>query len=760
MVPPMKRIDSTTRQQACSIGMTPMHRWSGVFARPFTPEEAHPKEQSMSRHVHDAGTPAALTPEELRTRKAFVGLDVAATKALQALRPWMEAHVHEVVEEFYTHLLRFQQPRWLLADPQRLARVKAAQTDYLLSLTTSMVDAAYIAGRLAIGRMHERVGVTPQWYLGAYSTFARILFPKMLEFYHDRPLSGIAAIKALIAAMHLDMQLAIDAYMEASQATLQDHAIRLEEEVGQQMSTLEERARQLETLYLVSAAASRELDLGKVLAAALPLIVDIIGAAAAEVHLVDDDGGLTWTAGHDLPDTFVAASITQRLRPREGIAGRALATQAPVLVEDLRQEPLFLRRQAALASGYQALLCVPLMAQSQPVGTLQLYGNAEHRLSPDSLPLIQAMSEQLAVAIANADLHQTVRTSEAEYRSLVENIPKLIFRLDLQGHCLFVNQAMKSLLGWPTEAVVHASRLRDLLGHPEDWPAAPLQQVLDGEVVQGVECRLRHRDGGWRWCRLTLYPWRRGDERIFGVEGIAEDITEQKRLAQEMARSERLALAGQLASGLAHEIGTPLNVIAGTAEFLLGELSTDDPRHADLEVISQESHRVADLVRRLLGLVRDRGGQPTPVMLHDLIDHTLRLLAYRFQQVHIEVVKQYAANLPPVFGVRAELEQVLLNLLVNAWHAMPEGGTLTITTVRHEAGVVISITDTGCGIPEAHMSRLFEPFFTTKPPEQGTGLGLAVVHQLITGHDGRIAIASQVNYGTTVTITLPLAEGG
>ena len=200
---------------------------------------------------------------ELRTRKRFVGLDLAAIKALQALRPWMEAHVQEVVEEFYAHLLRFQQPRWLLADAQVLARVKAAQTDYLRSLTEGTFDMAYVANRLAIGRTHARVGVTPQWYLGAYSIFARLLLPRILEHYRDRPLTGVAAVKALIAAMHLDMQLAIDAYMEASQETLQHHATDLEEEVSIQTSALQERVRQLEALYLISATASRELDLGR-----------------------------------------------------------------------------------------------------------------------------------------------------------------------------------------------------------------------------------------------------------------------------------------------------------------------------------------------------------------------------------------------------------------------------------------------------------------------------------------------------------------
>jgi PAS domain S-box-containing protein len=671
----------------------------------------------------------------------------------------MEAHVHEVVEEFYAHLLRFQHPRWLLADPQRLARVKAAQTAYLVNLTGGKVDMAYAAERLAIGRTHARVGVTPQWYLGAYSTFARILFPKILAYYRDRPLTGIAAIRALIAAMHLDIQLAIDAYLEASQFALQGHATSLEDEVARQTSALEERARQLETLYLVSAAASRELDLDKVLAATLPLIVDIIGATGAEVHLLDDDGSLAWAASHGLADGFTAASRAQRLPAGEGLLGRALAAQAPLLVEDLSQDSVFRRREPALASGYRSLLCVPLLAQTKTLGSLQIYGSTERPLWPEIVPLVQAAAEQLAVAIANAHLHQTVQASEAEYRSLVENIPKLIFRIDLDGHCVFVNRAVQTILGWPAPAVLNTPRLRDLVGHPDDWPAAAFARVVNGETIQGVECRLRHHDGSWRWCQLTLYPWQRGEVRVLGIEGIAEDITEQKRLAQEMARSERLALAGQLASGLAHEIGTPLNVIAGTAEFLLGDLPGDDPRRTDLEIISQESHRVAELVRRLLGLVRERRGSPAPVEMHDLLDHTLRLLEYRLQQEGITVVKRYTPDLPAVWGVRQELEQVLLNLLVNAWHATSGGGTLTITTARRDTQAVITIADTGCGIPEAHMSRLFEPFFTTKPSEQGTGLGLAVAHQLITGHGGHIEIASQVNQGTTVTVTLPLAEG-
>ena len=173
-----------------------------------------------------------------------------------------------------------------------------------------------------------------------------------------------------------------------------------------------------------------------------------------------------------------ALSRALRLRPGEGIAGQALATMAPVLVEDAAREPRFLRCEAALASGYVAVLCTPLIAQSKPVGTLQLYASAEHQYSAELLPLVQAISEQLAVAIANARLHESVRASEVEYRSLVENTPRLIFRLDLDGHCIFVNRTLQIMLGWPSQTVVSAARLRDFLGHPDDWPEAALTRAL------------------------------------------------------------------------------------------------------------------------------------------------------------------------------------------------------------------------------------------------------------------------------------------
>lgn len=521
---------------------------------------------------------------EIKTRS--LGLAPSDIRVLQDLRPWMEAHAPAVIDECYAQLHRFEEVRRWLADPRDLARLKALQTDCLLSMTAGVPNETYLTHRLALDQAYERAGIPVQCYLAACDVLVRGLVRRLLRDYRNRRAVGVAAVNALMTAVHLDMQLALGA-------------------------SLSNQRREIE-----------------------------------EAH-----------------------------RP------------------------------------------------------------------------------------FNARLHQTLQASEAKYRSLVENIPLLIFRMDLHGRCTFVNHAVDRLLGWQADALLQASRMRDLVGHPDDWPEAAIARALAGQMLQGVECRLRNRESGWRWCMLTLYPQRGRDDQIIGIEGLVQDITEQKRATQEMARAERLALAGQLASGLAHEVGTPLNVITGTAEYLLADLPPGDPRRADLEVINQETQRVADLVRRLLGLVRESGEPRTLLDVHTLLDHTLRLVEYRFEKEKIAVVKQYASYLPPVFGVRQQLEQVFLNLLVNAWHAMPQGGTLTLSTQAKAQDGIIQIADTGCGIPEEHLGRLFEPFFTTKPPEQGTGLGLPVAHHLITAHGGRIEIASQVQQGTTVTISLPLEVG-
>src|SRR5438067_196500 len=225
-----------------------------------------------------------------------------------------------------------------------------------------------------------------------------------------------------------------------------------------------------------------------------------------------------------------------------------------------------------------------------------------------------------------------------------------------------------------------------------------------------------------------------------------------------MQRADRLALVGQLASGLAHEIGTPLNIIGGNAEFLGMQLRDQGVATAELDAIIEQTERITRLIERLATSARAKDEPMAPVALHDPLTHALHLLETRFQREAITVMVDVASDLPLVWGAADQLAQVFINVLVNAWHAMPGGGSVTIvaqpTATRQ---VRIAFHDSGVGMDSATLVRAFEPFYTTKG-DRGTGLGLAICKQIIDRHGGTIRLESTPGDGTTITIELLLAE--
>ena len=237
-----------------------------------------------------------------------------------------------------------------------------------------------------------------------------------------------------------------------------------------------------------------------------------------------------------------------------------------------------------------------------------------------------------------------------------------------------------------------------------------------------------------------------------------QDITARKQAEQEMQRADRLALVGQLAAGLAHEIGTPLNVIAGNAELLCQDFLAQHLAVTELETIVAQADRITLLMERLLTFARAREQQTDPVPLHLPLARALQLMEPRFRREAITVMVEMPAELPLVWGVSDQLEQVFLNVIVNAWHAMPTGGTVTIRAgATDDQQVQITFQDTGCGMSPEALARAFEPFYSTKG-DQGTGLGLAICRQIIDNHRGTIRLDSMPGAGATVTITLPWAD--
>jgi PAS domain S-box-containing protein len=373
---------------------------------------------------------------------------------------------------------------------------------------------------------------------------------------------------------------------------------------------------------------------------------------------------------------------------------------------------------------------------------------------------LQQANAHLQAEIAERQRAEAALAKEHDFvAAVLDTVATLVVVLDTQGRIVRFNRACEQTTGYAADEV-QGRYVWDLFLVPEEAEGVKtvFQKLRSGQFPNTHENFWVTRDGRRRliaWSNTVLLDTEGAVEYVIGT-GL--DITERRRAEQEMQRADRLALVGQLASGLAHEIGTPLNVIAGNAELLHMELYRQGITTAAVETIVEQADRITRLIERLLTFARAKEQPAEPLALHVPLAHVLRLLEARFRHDAVSVIVDVPANLPLVWGAADQLEQVFLNVLVNAWHAMPTGGTVTIRAcTRPHQQVQIAFQDTGSGIAPADLARVFEPFYSTKG-EHGTGLGLAICRQIIDGHQGTIALASTPGVGTTVTITLPGAQ--
>jgi signal transduction histidine kinase len=228
-------------------------------------------------------------------------------------------------------------------------------------------------------------------------------------------------------------------------------------------------------------------------------------------------------------------------------------------------------------------------------------------------------------------------------------------------------------------------------------------------------------------------------------------------LEEQLQISEKMASIGLLAAGVAHEVNTPLTGISSYTQMLLQQAQADDPSTKVLEKIERQTFRAAKIVNGLLNLARPAQVDSGPCDINVVINDVLSLLEHQFRTGSIQVRKELAASAPIVQGIEHKLQQVFLNLFLNARDAMPKGGWLTIVTRQDRNGAIVEVGDTGSGIPAEQLSRIYDPFFTTKAIGKGTGLGLSITYGIVQEHGGSITCDSQIGQGTRFTLHLPLA---
>jgi PAS domain S-box-containing protein len=514
----------------------------------------------------------SLTEREQRLK--FLGFTARDAELLQALRPLFERNIMAIEDAFYDQLLSFPDTEQLLRDHTTVVRLKKLQSDYLLRITEGNFDEAYFNDRLRIGKTHERVGLSPRWYLLGYNIYFRLFVPLIGEFYAKDPGRGYESIVALEKAFMLDASLAMDAYI------------------------VSDRYRHLQQLESIV---------------------------------------------NDSADVIFSLDNANRFRSWNQAAERVFGWRAGEIL------------------GKPFTLIMP----------------------PE---LVQA-----------GEMDRIDRAIQAEGHYNLETV-----RLSKDGRRV------------PVE--VSVSLLRDPQGQP------------------------------------------------IGRSAILRDITGRKRLEEEKLRAERLAVIGAMSARLAHEIRNPLSSITLNIDLVRDEVDTLSKNNTTsasearslLQSIDSEVRRIQRVTEDYLQFARMPKPWRESVSLNEILAQGLTFMDSLFSATHVDLRTEFDAALPTIEADEGQLWQAILNLVRNALEAMPNGGTLLVSTTRSGSRVVLTVRDTGKGMSEQERQQVFKPFFSTKP--SGTGLGLPLTQQIIAEHGGSIRCESTPNKGTTFVIELPLAE--
>lgn len=353
---------------------------------------------------------------------------------------------------------------------------------------------------------------------------------------------------------------------------------------------------------------------------------------------------------------------------------------------------------------------------------------------------------------------QLLRQSEESYRRLIAFSPYAIL-VNRGDRIVFANDQAIKLFGAVRANEILDNSLWDLI-HPDHYAVVRerIHELLEGmPAVPVSDDKIVRLDG--ITIDVEVSATRFTDEEGPAILLMLRDISERKRLQEQLRRTERVAELGTLASGMAHEIGTPMNVILGRAEYLMDRVK-EEPIKKGLQTIISQVERITKVMNQLLSFARRKAPERSVLDLRDVIENGMEMFQERLSRNQIAVEMALDDSCPPVLADADQMSQVLINLIMNAVHAMPDGGTLSVGLAPEMDMVKLTVADTGHGIPSDVVKKVFEPFFTTKEFGKGTGLGLTVVKGIIEEHQGSIAIESEEGKGTTFKVLLPLASTG
>ncbi|MDH4237200.1 MAG: PAS domain S-box protein [Nitrospira sp.] len=353
---------------------------------------------------------------------------------------------------------------------------------------------------------------------------------------------------------------------------------------------------------------------------------------------------------------------------------------------------------------------------------------------------------------------EALRSQHEFIEAVLETVGALVIVLDRQGHILRFNRACEQITGYSSEEIA-GKAVWDVLLVPEeiDEVKAVFARLTDGEPRNEHENVWVAKDGRKRriaWSNTVITSQKGGVDYVVGT-GI--DVTLLNQIQEQLRKTERIAELGTLASGMAHEIGTPMNVILGRAEYLMDRVKEESVKKG-LQTIVAQVERITKVMNQLLAFARRKPPERGPLALKDIVEDSLELFRERLATARVTVELALDDHCPAAQADADQMRQVIINLIMNALHAMGGGGTLRVGLEPEQDRVKLTVVDTGHGIPKDALQKIFEPFFTTKEFGKGTGLGLTVVKGIIEEHQGTITVDSEEGGGTRFTVLLPKSQ--
>jgi PAS domain S-box-containing protein len=507
-------------------------------------------------------------------------------------------------------------------------------------------------------------------------------------------------------------------------------------------------------------ALNSDLDLGRLSSRLVERVRETLGVDRIALFLADDTGRLNPVAADGVVPAAMApiepdSALGQRLR-----TGQTVALDDPLPPRRLSGEEGTTWREAGFYSF------VPCTSNEATIAVIAAGRRPDSEpLNSEDMALLGAVAAQAATALENARLYGELGRKAHEIEqlhqfsdSVVESLTDGLVVVDLEDRVLRWNRRMEQLVGLDRSAVL----------------TRPLASCFSRPFVEALQAARRDAPEGTTLYRVPLEVGSPVDRRTLLVNtGVApfhtdravqagwiivlEDVTERANLEEQLQLSEKMAAIGLLAAGVAHEVNTPLTGISSFTQMLLERSESSDPRRPLLQKIEQQTFRAAKIVNSLLNLARPSGKETGPVDVNLVVSDVLALLEHQLRSSQIQVRRQLSGQVV-IRGVEYKLQQVFLNLFLNARDAMPRGGWLSVTTSVDHGEAVVEVADSGIGIPAEHIGRIYDPFFTTKPEGRGTGLGLSVTYGIVKEHGGTLTCESDSERGTRFRLVLPALE--